>query len=158
AIADPDVRESAKAHRRLFYHYQNRQMTNFDHHYYRANAERDAKTVQGRKLFFEAEQFRRAAEPDQAMKKYEDAFTLWTEVLKKYNDFRQDGGIQDDIYEYQIHYLDLVQDNRLPNLRPILVAEGLLTQGAAQTQGASTLGLYAGMVYEGIRDPKALRI
>src|SRR5262249_11851258 len=92
------------------------------------------------------------------IKKYEDAFGVWQEVLQKYKDFRQDGGIQDDVYEYQIHYVDLVHDNRIPNLRGLLVAEGLLTQAAAQTQGAGPGALYGGFLEQVVRDTKSLRL
>lgn len=153
SIEDPDLRDSARAHRQLAYQKQNLGMTNFQHHYFRANAEQDPATVQGRKLFFQAAQLRRVAEPDQAMKKYEEAFSAWQGVLVKYKDFRDDGGVQDEIYEHQLDYLNLIQDNRGQQIRPALIVQGILTEAATPGPAAA---LAVGLLYDRVRDTRSL--
>jgi hypothetical protein len=95
-----------------------RQVSNFMHHYYRSLVEANKETVQARKLFYEAENLRLAGSPDQARRKYEspEALKAWREkVLLKNRSFRRDDFNQEEAYEIQLRYLDLVSElNRLP--------------------------------------------
>ncbi|MFL5328935.1 MAG: hypothetical protein ACJ8C4_08455 [Gemmataceae bacterium] len=134
---DAAMKESFRAYRRLYFYEQNRQMTNFAHHYYRANAELDPVTIQARKLLFEAGRLRAAAEPDRAMERYAQAFEQWKKVLTRYKEVREDTSLQEDVYELQVQYMDLINDYRGSMVRPVLVVSSMLEQGLAIADGMS---------------------
>ena len=144
---DPAIKDSFRAYRKLYFHRQDLQMTNFAHHYYRAYAEVDPITIQARKYFFEANRFRLAQEPDRAMDAYSTAFEQWKKVLARYKEFREDTSIQEDMYEIQIQYTDLIAKFRGPRLRPLFVAEGLLAQTAATLTGAPPFVVLTGAIH-----------
>jgi hypothetical protein len=95
-----------------------RQVSNFMHHYYRSLVESRKETVQARKRFYEAEALRLDGSPDEARKKYEspEALPAWRDkVLSFSKGYRRDEFNQEETYEIQLRYLDLVSElNRLP--------------------------------------------
>lgn len=145
-ITDPALIDSYKAHRTLFFSQQNRGMTNFDHHYFRAFIEREPQTVQARKQFFEAKRAYKAADTDRALALYDVAFDMWKKVLLRSTDFRNDSGIQEDIYEQQMEYMTLVQENRGPQMRPALMTAGVLGSVLAGDPTSVAAGTMYGMV------------
>src|SRR5439155_14090983 len=123
---------------RLKYRAQNLQMTNFMHHYTKANAEQDRETGQARKALDRAEELRRAAEPERAIEAFEDGFAKWKGVLLRHPDFRGDDATQEEVYEAELHYLDLIREHRREHLVPGLVFQGLATAAAASAGGAAS--------------------
>jgi hypothetical protein len=155
----PSLRESLIAHRKLFFWAQNRQMTNFDHHFYRADAERDRDLIQARKLMYEADQYRKAAEPERAADTYQQAFDKWKSVLGRENfkEFRGDQNTQEESYEAQLRYLEVASEIRGPQLRPALIARDVLAQGMADATGAAFPGrIGLGALYGLVTDVKSL--
>lgn len=131
---DAEMKESFRAHRKIFFYRQNRQMSNYDHHLYRAEAEKDNDTVKARTLFYDANRLRKEAEPERAMTRYEQGLEQWIKVLKKYPKLREEhtlSTVQEDVYEYQVNYLDLVELHRASTLRPSLIVGDFLNQGSA---------------------------
>ena len=125
---DPEMAKCLMAQRQLFYQNQNRQMTNFMHHYQRAFAEQDPDAIQARKLMFEAERLRtKENEPDQAITAYARAFQIWIKVLSnpQYADFRNDSFILEGTYVSELKYLDLLRQRMGPQLRPALMTADL---------------------------------
>jgi hypothetical protein len=153
----PEMAESLLAHRRLFFQAQNLQMTNFTHHYTKANAEQDRETGQARKTIDRAEQYRRAAEPERAIDTFEQGFNQWKAVLLRHPDFRDDDGTQEELYEAELHYLHLVRDHRGDQVRPVLAIQGLAAAAAASASGvASPAPLASGLAYQLVTDTRAL--
>jgi hypothetical protein len=83
------------------------QLSNFRHFLVRSDLERQPKTVEVRKAIYEAEQLKGTA---RALPKYEAALKDWAAVLEANPDFRQDDQIQEDSYEDELNYLQLLQD------------------------------------------------
>jgi hypothetical protein len=153
----PEMRKNLEAHKRLALMGTNRNMTNFMHHYIKANAEQDRETAQARKTIDRAETFRRAAEPERAIEAFEKGFDQWKAVLVRHPDFRKDWSTQEDLYESEVHYLDLIQDHRGEQLRPALTFQGLMTAAAAAAAGAgSPAQAAAGLMYRLVTDGRAL--
>ncbi len=153
---DPGLKESFRAYRKLFFYNQNKNLTNFAHHYFRAYAEMDPVTIRARQLFFEADRFRALHEPDRAIATYEKAFDEWTKVLTRYVDFRQDTSIAEDMYEIQVHYMDLIDNRHGLYLRPVLTVTGLLEEGLAATAGVPITVAPVGGLQLIVRIPKQL--
>ncbi len=110
---DPSSHESQKmkdsmaANKKLGASQRNRNLTNFDVHLAQANAERQAQTLQARKLFFQAEQWRALGDPVKALAIYEEAWPLWIQVLVAHPEFANLFTLQEDTYDLQINYLIL---------------------------------------------------
>jgi hypothetical protein len=152
-----DMKEALRAHKQLVLMNQNRDITNFKHHFVKANAERDRITAQARKTIDRAESYRRAAEPERAIETYEQGFAQWKQVLLNYKEFREDSGTQEDVYETEVHYLDLIQDHRGEQLRPLLAFDGLAATAAASAAGAgSPAPISVGLIYRLVTDNRAL--
>jgi hypothetical protein len=131
----------------------NLRLTNFNHHYHKAEVERTPEAVQARRVFYQADRLRRTGERARALQMYEDpaAFgppstwdkskaTGWKRVLMKYPDFRYDLDQQEDSYTTQRRYLNLVRDLRLSQIRPLLVAQDFIALGT-MAPGAERLRL-----------------
>src|SRR5205814_2146602 len=143
----------------LFFQRQNRQMTNFPHFLTKSNAEKDRETAQARKAIDRAEELRRLAETELAMEAFEDGFKKWIIVFGAHRDFRDDDSTQEEVYEAELHYLDLVRDHRGEQVRPALAFQGLATAAAASVAGVISPGPTAtGLAYLLITDPRALPI
>ncbi|MFO0809283.1 MAG: hypothetical protein U0746_11705 [Gemmataceae bacterium] len=150
---EESLRDSFIAHRKLVYRDQNLTMTNFPHHFNRAFTEMDKSAIMARKRIFEAQRAYKSADPSEAIRKYEEGFALWKEVFQRYPNFREDNSIQEDIYELQVKYVQLLAEHRGATLRPALVAADVLAQASA---GGFPGQPGLGVLYEVVRDPKAL--
>ncbi len=161
-LEDPRLRASLIAHRKLYYRNQNLSLANFSHHYYRADAERDRDAIEARKLIYEADQLRRAAEPERAIAMYLKAFDVWKQFLARdrYREFRSDSETQGDTYEAELRYLELLRDHRGAQLRPALAAQGALAEGAATLAGGGAFpGQQAvGLLYALVTDSRSLPV
>ena len=151
------MRRSLLAHRQLVFYNQSRQMTNFPHHYFRAYTEQDPETVRGRKLMYEADRLRKSATSDRALETYQQAFEVWKKVLEKYPEFRRDDFVQQETYERELDYLDVIRIQNGLQIRRCLVVPGVLAQALSALQGGPVLaGLSVGLLHEAVDDPKAL--
>jgi hypothetical protein len=152
---DPEMRKNLEAHKKLVLMGQNRNMTNFMHHYIKADAERDRETAQARKTIDRAEGYR--GEPERAIETFQKGFEQWKAVLVRHQDFRNDESTQEELYESEVHYLDLIQDHRGDQLRPGLTVQGLTTAVASTAAGAgSPAPLANGLMYLLVTDGRAL--
>ncbi|HXG11606.1 MAG TPA: hypothetical protein VNK04_17760 [Gemmataceae bacterium] len=104
-------------------------LTNFRHFYFTSMVEAKPETVQARKRFFEAEQLRLQARRAEALEKYEapDALPMWKELLETHPDFQKDDMVQEETYEIQQKYLDLVRAVRGPDLKRDLTVQSGVT-------------------------------
>src|SRR5205085_1560357 len=108
-------------------------------------------TVQLRKLFYEAKRLKDAGSLEPAIRKYEEAFTVLIGdpaksqqgLLEKFPNFRNDNLIQDELIEKEFAYLDLLENQRSPQMRALMTAQSLL--GAASDAKSAAAGLYGGL-------------
>ncbi len=109
---DPETKEQYHAYRFLRELGTHRQVSNFLHHYYRSLVEQDPVTVQARKMFYEAEALRVAGSFGDALARYDDprALRAWRKILEEKKDFRQDDFNQEEAFEVQLRYQDLVNE------------------------------------------------
>jgi hypothetical protein len=125
-----ELEESRKAHAHLYWlgTYQN--MTNFPHFYYEAETESEPQTIQVRKELYAADQFRKAADQEQALEAYRQALPRFAKILQAHSSHLKDPNTQDDTFELATRYLDLVDDLHGPRLKQLLVVQDLATQAA----------------------------
>jgi hypothetical protein len=122
----PDLRDKWEASVILEKYNSDLHMTNFRHHYHRARVEAEPETVTARKLFHRAEALRLTADLHEALNVYEqpDALPAWkNKVLldPSHKEFRKDEFIQEQTYEIEQKYLELINDQlklRLTVLQP----------------------------------------
>jgi len=151
------LRRSILAHRQLVFYNQSRQMTNYPHHYFRAYTEQDPETVRGRKLIAEADRLRKSGASDRAIETYQQAFDVWKKVLTKYEDFRKDDFIQQETYEAELNYFDVIRLQSGLQIRRSLIVPGVLTEALSLLQGSPVLAqLSTGLLHEVVDDPKVL--
>lgn len=143
----PELWKSLDAQRQLVYLEQNFTMTNFKHHFYRAEAEQDDRTVKARKLLFEASRSR--DNPEVAIRKYEAGFrelvgdpaTGRQGLLEAYPDFRHDTTMQEEWLEKEYRYLDVLEQLRSPVVRTAMAAPNILALGFHPA------GFYSSLLY-----------
>jgi hypothetical protein len=82
-----------------------RHNTNFKNHYTKIEGERYRETVQGRKLYFEAENLWEHADAEGAMIKYSEWIKTWKDLLEKHPSYRENETVQEESYERQMKYL-----------------------------------------------------
>jgi hypothetical protein len=131
----PDLQPLFDAFRVMTQYETNRTMSNFGHHYNRAQVEAEPDTVTARKLFHRAEALRLTADLADALAVYEGngnpddkqpgAIRLWKKVLlvEGHKDFRRDDLTQEETYEVERKYLELVNEQlklRLTRLQPLV--------------------------------------
>jgi hypothetical protein len=153
---DPEMKDALRAQQLLAWRSSNLQTTNFLHHYVKAKAEQDRDTAQARKTIDRAESARRAAEPERAIEEFQKGFGQWKAVLEHHPDFRDDQATQEEVYESEVHYLDLLQDHRGEQIRPALVIDGVSAAAAAAAAGAGVPPIATGLVYGLVTDARAL--
>jgi hypothetical protein len=157
---DPEMREALLAHRWLAQRELNMRMTNLPHFVIRAEAEKDRATAQARKTIDQAETLRRRAEPEQAIEEYKKGFTQWQNVLRDYPAFREDSSTQEELYETEVHYLDLIQEpgsTQGEQIRQALTFQGLTTAAlSASAGGGSPAPLATGLMYRLVIHNRAL--
>jgi hypothetical protein len=80
------------------------------------------------------------AEQDAAIKTFEQAFDMWKKLVAKpeYVEFRNDAQIQEDVYEHQMKYIDLLLDNEDRNTayHTSQTVADVLAQGLLPLSGA----------------------
>ena len=114
------LRDSWLAHQRLIWSPQNRAMTNFDHHYWAAQAERTRDCVVGRKLLHRTDILTKIdSSPEQAVETFEQAWPFWINVFLQNPKFANQPLVQEDTYEYLLKSLKLTQRQRTGVLRPV---------------------------------------
>jgi len=117
-LLSPAERELYKAARYLYEYTFYRQLTNFAHHIMRVHVEAEEKTVTSRRLMYLAETYRLQGSPELALQAFNDpnAIPAWRdEVLSvqdpnKHKEFRHDSFIQEQTFEVQLKYLDVIND------------------------------------------------
>jgi hypothetical protein len=129
---DPDMLASFKAHDTLYWYNHNRSMTNFPHFYFVSQVEQEPKAVKARKDFYTAEQLRKAGEREQALEVYRKAIPEWYDLLLAHKEFRRDGNVQEDTYEVELKYLNLVREIAGKDLQQVYVAQYYLGQALAR--------------------------
>ncbi|HEV3142440.1 MAG TPA: hypothetical protein VGZ47_00995 [Gemmataceae bacterium] len=129
----PELWRGYDAHMQLIFWQQNLFLTNFNHFLFQSEAESDPRIAEVRKLLFQAEAERGSGNPEPAIRYYEQAFSRLTGdvaagkrgLLEIYPNFRNDNHVQEDLYEKQITYLDLLYSQRGPMFRTAMTACGL---------------------------------
>jgi hypothetical protein len=160
---DPEMRECLRAQRLLAVRETNLGMTNFMHHFVRANAERERETAQTRKTIDRAQRYHLMGVQERAITEYEKGLEQWKDVFRRTRppvsgpQLRDDEGTQEEVYEMEVRYLDEIQKHRGERFRPALTFQGLAAAAAASAAGAGLPGpLVGGLMYEIVRDTRAL--
>ncbi len=132
---DPKVQNQWRAARFVSLYDAIRGVTVYPHHYNRAMVERDPKTVRARKLFYQADALASTGSTFQALQKYQDpdALQAWVTILKEQPAFRQDSLMQEETYDIEQNYLDVL-NRALPS------NEIKAQLGAAALAGSSATG------------------
>ncbi len=136
--ASAEVGEQYEAYHVMVNFKSNLLMTNFAHHYHRARVEAEPTTVMARKLFNRAEARRLTADLGDAVKIYEGdpedkteegrlgAIRIWRDkvlLADGHKDFRRDDFVQEETYEVELKYLELVNEQlklRLTRIQPFV--------------------------------------
>lgn len=79
-----------------------------------AQAEQEERTVEARRLIFEAEQANSEAELDKAIELYEKAFTIWSDIFDDYPILTVDDSAQ-DLFESIRRYMIAIDSEELPD-------------------------------------------
>ena len=84
--------------------------TNFDYFFYRAEAEKEPRTLEARKILFDANRHKKADPTDpRILEKYNRGLTIMREVMWAHEKFRQEELNQEDIYENYVYpYAELL--------------------------------------------------
>ncbi len=121
-LADPEVKAAVDAHAKLIAFRQNQQITNYEFFYLQSQAEQQRDTIEARKWIFEANRLRKQLDLVDALKAYQTAFELWKRQLEanpKYH-FHHLERIQEEIFRWQMDYLDLLRQQNGPAVRDAL--------------------------------------
>jgi hypothetical protein len=115
------------ARKALVYYEQNRHITNFAFFLDSSLAEKDPLTVRARRLLFEADQARQAAENVRATRLYAEALARWREVLAAYPRFHRTQGetVEEQTYEYELSLINLVKEDGAVRDRAARAADAL---------------------------------
>ena len=97
-----------------------RNQTNFDYWYTRTLAEQEEQTLKARRLIFEAEQALDTAALKPALAKYEEAFTIWRDILDRYPIMVSDAS-SDDLVASIKRYIRILDVDQLPDDFPLKV-------------------------------------
>jgi hypothetical protein len=127
---DPQLYEGHLAHRFLFLYVRCRELTNFKSFFYRAQLEAKPETVAARRGLFVAERDRKAGQRNDALVKYEKALAQWAELMKNTPNAADDSVLQDEMYDAQAIYLQLLQDLSGQEIKQILAVPAVLGQAA----------------------------
>jgi hypothetical protein len=119
-----------------------RTLTNFKHHYDRAQVEAQPGTVEARKELFEADQLRLAG-GTKALPMYETALKKLAKILESSPEFRSNQAIAEDTFELEWNYVQLFQGRTAtaPVLKQQLFAQAVLGQAALAGPDLSCLAL-----------------
>jgi hypothetical protein len=131
---------SWEAHNTLVYLRQNLQVTNYEHFLYGSEVEMEKETIEARKLFFEANKLKDRNDQE-AIRTFVEAFEKWKTRLVRFEQFRLDERTQDESYERQVDFLNLVRNNPLSDeTRKLLEAKKLVVEYPELRQAVAVLG------------------
>jgi hypothetical protein len=102
-----------------------------------AQAEQEARTVEARKLVYDAEQANAEAELDKAISLYEQAFATWKEIFEDYPVLVIDD-TADNLYDSIIRYMNLIDTDTLPEDFPLLSFAQMMSNGSASPEAYAT--------------------
>jgi hypothetical protein len=107
---DPEIQNLWRAARFIVLFDANRNVTVFPHHYNRALVEQEPKTVRARTLFYQAYALASTGSTFLALQKYQDpdALEAWATILEDHPEFRNDQLMQEESYEIEANYLDVL--------------------------------------------------
>jgi hypothetical protein len=115
-LQNPATVERHAAQSALFYYHQNRSVTNFPYYHSASQAEAREKTVEARKVLWQADQIRRTGSRLQAIEKYKDGLDKWKQVLLANPAFHRPerfDRVEEQTFEYELEYLRLIaQDDK----------------------------------------------
>jgi len=125
--ADPEMMLSARAAGILRFNGLYRGVTNCETFLHQAAFEKDPRTIEARKILFEADAARRSERIDAAIKLYESVLGTqknpgkWGQILRERrrsaDALLKGDQILEETYEHQIRYLNLVRENKKADLR-----------------------------------------
>jgi hypothetical protein len=124
-----------KAHSQLYWYARLQSMTNFPHFYFSTQAESEPQTIAVRKSFFVAEQFRKSGDRELALETYEKALPKWRDVLLAHAEFRADESTQDDAFDINLKYIELVRNLHGRRIKEISAIADYLGQRAGRAVG-----------------------
>jgi hypothetical protein len=144
---DRDLYTSA----RFLYEYKlYRQLSNFKHHYMRPLVEKEHETVVARHWLHLAETYRLQKTGGRALKAYDDprALAAWRDKvlsikdLSKHKEYREDNFIQEQTYDYQLRYLELLREEIGPSLKKEFTRQtALLMQAGHPAQAVNSAAI-----------------
>ncbi len=139
-LNDPVMKESYEAMNDLLNYRYGIQVTNFKSHMYTSEIEMNPDTIGARKIFFQAEQYRKLAKTSKSIVAYEKAFDLWKKMLAKRpagDEYDQEfEKIQEEMYENQINYMNLKTGPDLKKRREAMLAiHAILNEAGAKATG-----------------------
>lgn len=139
----PEEEEKLTPSQRSMY-FMRRRVTNFDHFLIATEIESMREAVQARKCFWMADRLRRRGERRKAVAMYEDprafgapqtwdkaAATGWTRLYYDHPKLRADLTSQEDTYDLEMKYMDLVTEVRAGRILPARTAVGVVSAGAS---------------------------
>lgn len=141
----PDLRaggmgESFDAHRHLYWYdyWRDLEQTNFPRFFHQTRVEMMPDAIEARKRFYQADELRKRGEPAEViLPVVEQAFAKWRPILLKNPEFRRIVTVQDETYERQLAYQQLVQELHGTELKQLLVLQDFLAQAAFRPAGVT---------------------
>lgn len=114
----PEVRHRYIARVATFFFNQNRQVTNFLFFLTSSEAEMQPAAIVARKTLAEAERARKAGNTSVAIELYHKALERWKDWLSRYDDYRHETVVQEELFEAELKYVRLLaQDD--PRVRDV---------------------------------------
>ena len=102
-----------------------------------AQAEQETRTVEARKLVYDAEQANAEAELDKAIALYEKAFASWKDIFEDYPILVIDD-TADNLYDSIIRYMNLIDSDTLPEDFPLFSFAQMMSNGTASPAAYAT--------------------
>jgi hypothetical protein len=139
---DPNYAAWKAAEFLFHYEYSNR-LTNFPHFYYRSLAEAEPETIKARETMFNARAAVRRGQRERAAAEFESPTGLarLRQVLEKHKEFREDTFNQEDLYEYEVRYVKLMQDKDGGRYKLLMAAGAMPSLGGPGGVGPAWPGL-----------------
>jgi hypothetical protein len=131
---DDPMYEPWKAAMFLFHYYYSTHLTNFKHFYYTALVEAKPEMIEARRTIFNARSAVRRGLREQAAAEFEKDTGLprLREMLLKNKEFQQDPFTQEDLFELEVRYIQLMHDKEgATTFKPLMAAGNLLAAGYA---------------------------
>jgi hypothetical protein len=140
---DPESKDAWNAAKFMMESASARRVSNYPHHFYQAEVERDPRMVAARKVLFQAEQKAQKGFYPEAVQIYTDkvikgkngqvgALDAWRELLKEHPEFRRDENTIEETHTFQDDYLFALNKS--------LPTEAVKSAGAAAVLAGSSLG------------------